>query len=61
MHRSGIFVKRGNKVSEVMVEWNSSRCVSLTRQGVQHVTQGHFSSSRNYLNLQETQQDPRLL
>lgn len=29
MHRSGIFVKRRNKVSEVMVEWNSSQvCVS---------------------------------
>lgn len=29
MHRRGIFVKRRNKVSEVMVEWNSSQvCVS---------------------------------
>lgn len=28
-HKSGIFVKRRNKVSEVMVEWNSSQvCVS---------------------------------
>lgn len=61
MHKSGIFVKRRKKFLKLWWTVTVLRCVSLSRQGVQHVTQGHFSSSRNYLNLQETQQDPRLL
>lgn len=46
-----------NKVSKVRMGIQQSLCVPLSKHGAQHVTQGHFSSSRDYSNRKEKQRD----
>lgn len=50
------FVRR-NKVSKVRMGIHQLLCVPLSKHGVQHVTQGHLSSSGDYLNGQGKQRD----
>ncbi len=57
MHKSSICVRNRKRFT---VDWSATAVWCVSKEaGVQHVTQGHFSSSRDYLKLMDTQQDPR--